>query len=189
MLFRSDVELAVVDGDRRFGNGLPLPSGPLREPVSRLRDVDALVVNGGSPLQAPAKRQFAMRLGGERFITLAGNRTFSTDEFALAARGRQVAAVAGIGNPQRFFEHLARLGIQAKGHAFPDHHAFEARDLRLPGAELVVMTEKDAVKCAAFADVRMWFMRVEAILPAEFDDFLLACLAQSRRSADGSQAD
>ncbi len=177
----------LVDGERRFGNGLPLPSGPLREPLSRLREVDAVVVNGGAPIEAPCRRQFAMQLGGERFVALSGNRTYTPEEFALAARGRPVAAVAGTGNPQRFFEHLARLGIEARGIAFPDHHAFDARDLRLPGAEVVVMTEKDAVKCAAFADARMWFMRVEAILPADFDDFLLARLAQSR-SADGSQA-
>jgi len=182
-----DIELAVVDGDRRFGNGLPLPSGPLREPVSRLREVDAALVNGGPALEEPSRRQFAMRLGGERFVALAGNRSFSPEEFALAARGHPVIAVAGTGNPQRFFDHLDRLGVQARGIAFPDHHAFDARDLRLPGAEIVVMTEKDAVKCAAFADARMWYMRVEAILAADFDEFLLARLAQLR-SADGSQA-
>jgi tetraacyldisaccharide 4'-kinase len=183
-----DVELAVVDGERRFGNGLPLPAGPLREPVARLAEVDAVVVNGGDALEAPAKKQFAMQLGNERFMTLSGQRSLSVDEFAAMARGRAVAAIAGIGNPQRFFDHLARLGIAARGIAFPDHYAFEARDLRLPGAELVVMTEKDAVKCAAFADARMWFVRVEAILAAGFDEFLLARLAQSRRSADGPQA-
>ena len=183
-----DVELAVVDGERRFGNGLLLPAGPLREPVSRLRTVDAVVVNGAQPLTLAAPRQFAMRLGRESFRALAGNQEAIPREFASAVQGRGVAAVAGIGNPERFFEHLAALGIRARRYPFPDHHAFQPADLKLPGAEVVVMTEKDAVKCAAFADARMWYLRVDAILPPEFDEFLLTRLAESRRSADGPQA-
>lgn len=181
-----DVEIAVVDGERRFGNGLPLPSGPLREPVARLLEVDAVVVNGGWSDTVAAKRQFAMQLGRERFHALASNREATAEEFALLARGRGVAAIAGIGNPQRFFDHLERLGIAARRIAFPDHHAYQPAELRLPGADLVVMTEKDAVKCAAFADARMWYLRVEAILPPDFDEFLLTRLAA--RKADGPQA-
>ncbi len=171
-----DVEIAVVDGERRFGNGLPLPSGPLREPVSRLRTVDAAVVNGGYSDTVPAPRQFAMTLAGERFVSFSGQ-DLSPEEFALAARGRRIAAVAGIGNPARFFAHLVRLGVAPERHPFPDHHHYQPAELRLPGAEFVVMTEKDAVKCAAFADARMWFLRVEAALPPEFDAFLLERLA------------
>jgi tetraacyldisaccharide 4'-kinase len=183
-----DVELAVVDAERRFGNGLMLPSGPLREPVSRLRSVDAVVVNGGQADGIPGAVHFAMRLGGEKFVSLAGEGELAPEEFALRARGRPVAAVAGIGHPGRFFEHLAALGVSARARAFADHHAFQAAELKLPGVELIVMTEKDAVKCAAFADARMWFLHVEAILPAEFDEFLLARLAMARRRADGPQA-
>ena len=183
-----DVELAVVDAERRFGNGLLLPSGPLREPVSRLASVDAVVVNGGHADDIPGPRTFAMRLAGERFVSLGGRQELTPQEFALTARGRSVAAIAGIGHPQRFFEHLAALGVAARNHAFADHHAFQPRELKLPGAELVVMTEKDAVKCAAFADARMWYLRVEADLPPEFDDFLLKRLAESRRRPDGPQA-
>jgi tetraacyldisaccharide 4'-kinase len=198
-----DVELAVVDGERLFGNGLPLPAGPLREPVARLQSVDAVVVNGGGSEKVmgdrgreragnheklPGPRQFAMHLGRETFVSLANGEERSPDEFALALRGHAVAMVAGIGHPERFFEHLARLGIHGKRHAFADHHAFQPPELKLPGAEIVLMTEKDAVKCRAFADARMWFMRVEAILPSDFDDFLLTRLATARRSADGPQA-
>ncbi|HTS86619.1 MAG TPA: tetraacyldisaccharide 4'-kinase [Usitatibacter sp.] len=183
-----DVEIAVVDGERRFGNGLMLPAGPLREPVSRLARVDAVVVNGGWSDAVPGARQFAMTLGGERFVALSGNRQATVEEFALAARGRNVAAVAGIGYPERFFDHLARLRVVARTIAFPDHHGFQPKDLKIPGAEIVVMTEKDAVKCAAFADSRMWFLRVDAILPPDFEDFLASRVADSRRSADGSQA-
>jgi tetraacyldisaccharide 4'-kinase len=183
-----DIEIAVIDGERRFGNGLLLPSGPLREPRSRLGTVDAVVVNGGHDDTRFGPPQFAMRLGGERFASLTTNQEHSAAEFALMARGQQVMAVAGIGNPQRFFDHLAALNVQARPLAFPDHYHYQPQDLKLRGAELIVMTEKDAVKCAAFADTRMWFMRVEAILPPEFDEFLLTRLSQSRRSADGSQA-
>ncbi|HET9577130.1 MAG TPA: tetraacyldisaccharide 4'-kinase [Usitatibacter sp.] len=183
-----DLEIAVVDGERRFGNGLLLPSGPLREPVSRLASVDAIVMNGGGAAVMRDVPHFAMALGGERFVALTQGRQMAPDEFAAFARGQRVVAVAGIGNPPRFFEHLASLGLAARGIAFPDHHAFQAADLRLPDAQVIVMTEKDAVKCGAFADARMWVMRVEARVPDAFADFLLTRLARTRRSAHGSQA-
>lgn len=175
-----DVEIAVVDGERGFGNRLPLPAGPLREPVSRLASVDAVVVNGGGDPGVPAVNTFAMRLGRESFVSLGGEEMAPAD-FASAARGRRIAAVAGIGNPSRFFSHLERLGIAAERHAFPDHHPFQPDDLRLPHAEVIVMTEKDAVKCAGFADARMWFLRVDAALPADFGAFLLPRIAQNTR--------
>jgi tetraacyldisaccharide 4'-kinase len=189
-----DLEIAVVDGERGFGNGLPLPSGPLREPVSRLAKVDCAVVNWGPRGReapgfvqgreapglmtgaVPAPRQFAMQLGHERFVSFSGAEA-APAEFALATRGRRIAAVAGIGYPGRFFAHLAGLGVFAETRAFADHHHFQPSDLKLPGYDLVVMTEKDAVKCAAFADERMWFLRVEAILPPGFEAFLLDTLA------------
>ena len=188
-----DLELAVIDAERGFGNGLLLPSGPLREPVRRLASVDAAVVNGapeaGLEAAAPgAVRRFAMRLGEERFESIAENRALEPAEFALACRGRNVVAVAGIGNPQRFFEHLGALGVAARGMAFADHHHYQPAELKLAGADVVVMTEKDAVKCAAFADARMWFMRVVAILPQEFEEFLVTRVTQARRSPDGPQA-
>lgn len=183
-----DIEIGVVDGERLFGNGLPLPAGPLREPVGRLAEVDAVVVNGaGDPALAPVPR-FTMRLGHERFVSLGNAEERTPAEIAMALRGRRVAAIAGIGHPQRFFDHLEALGIHARPHAFPDHHLYHARDLRLPGAEAILMTEKDAVKCTGIADARMWFMRVDAVLPPDFDDFLLSRLANLRRNADGSEA-
>lgn len=189
-----DVEIAVVDAERLYGNGLMLPSGPLREPVSRLRSVDAIVLNttglaAGATIadRAPGPPRYAMRLGNERFVSLRGGDERLPDEFASAVRGRSVAAVAGIGHPQRFFGHLERLGIHARRHAFADHHAFQAADLKLPGAEVIVMTEKDAVKCAAFADARIWFLRVDAILPIDFEEFLQARLAAARATAHGLQ--
>ena len=183
-----DIELAVVDGERRFGNGLLLPSGPLREPVSRLAKVDAVVINGGASDVRLGPRQFAMRLGQERFASLTSVQELSPQEFALAARGRDVVALAGIGNPDRFFDHLGALGIAASTKAFPDHHLYQAQELKLPNAEVIVMTEKDAVKCAAFADARMWFLRVTAQLPPEFEAFLLQRLEREPRSGHGPEA-
>jgi len=168
-----DIEIAVVDGERRFGNGLPLPSGPLREPVSRLKEVDAAIVTGGHSDQVPAPRQFAMRLGGDTFVHLPDNEGRTPEEFAMMVRGLSVAAIAGIAHPERFFTHLEALGVRAKNLSFPDHYLYRAADLKLAGAEAIVMTEKDAVKCAAFADGRMWFLRVTAVLPPEFEAFLL----------------
>jgi tetraacyldisaccharide 4'-kinase len=183
-----DVEIAVVDAERGFGNRLPLPAGPLREPISRLAEVDAVVVNGAMRDDVPGERRFLMRFSNERFVSLVGNQELGPPEFALASRARSVVALAGIGNPARFFEHLAALGIAARGIAFPDHHHFQPQELKLPAAEVIVMTEKDAVKCAAFADARMWFMRVEAILPREFDELLVGRIDRSSRRADGPQA-
>ena len=183
-----DIEIVVVDGERWFGNGLPLPAGPLREPVLRLAEADAVVVNGEGASDLPGARRFTMTLGHERFVHLASGEQRSPEELAVALRGRRVTAVAGIGNPRRFFEHLAALGIEASEHPFPDHHAYVPRDLKLPGAEAILMTEKDAVKCSGFADARMWMMRVEAILPPEFDTFLLGRLSAAGRSADGPEA-
>ena len=186
-----DVEIAVVDGDRLYGNGLMLPSGPLREPVSRLAEVDAVVMNIGPGAAladaAPGPPRFALRFGAERFVAVSGGEERSVAEFVLAAQGRSVHAVAGIGNPERFFDHLARLGVTARRHAFPDHHPYQPADLKIPGAEVIVMTEKDAVKCAAFADARLWFLRVDAIVPSDFEEFLLERLA-ARARPDGHQA-
>jgi tetraacyldisaccharide 4'-kinase len=179
-----DVEIAVVDGTRLFGNGMLLPSGPLREPPSRLASVDAVVVNGEIASFDLARRTFSMVPGNERFVSLADARALAPAEFALMARGARVHAVAGIAHPGRFFEHLARLGVNARAHAFSDHHAFQPGELRLDDADLVVMTEKDAVKCRSFADARMWTLAIDAILPGDFDRFLLDRL----KAKSGSQA-
>jgi len=147
--------------------------------------VDAAVVNGGWSDTVPAPRQFAMTLGRERFVALAGNEELSPPEFALAARGRSVAAVAGIGNPSRFFDHLASLGVAARRIAFDDHHAFQPQELKLPGTEVIVMTEKDAVKCAEIAGALHWYVPVTAVFDAGDGEALQAVVTQSieKRSA------
>lgn len=150
-----DAEIAVVDGARRFGNGLLLPAGPLREPVSRLRRVDAVVINGGKASDS----EFSMSLHGSLFYNLLN------PEIAVAAgefAGQRLHAIAGIGHPRRFFAHLAQLGLQVQPHAFPDHHRYAASDIAFADADAILMTEKDAVKCATFATERCWVLRVDA---------------------------
>ena len=155
-----DMEIVVVDGLRGFGNGWLLPAGPLREPIKRLATVDGVVVNGGNPadFNLPPPR-FAMRLSGATFRNLRDpTQTTVAADFAK----RRVHALAGIGHPPRFFDHLAGLGVNAIPHAFPDHYVYTANDLP---AGTLLMTEKDAVKCAAFAPPDAWFLAVDAILP------------------------
>lgn len=150
-----DAEIAVIDGARRFGNGMLLPAGPLREPVSRLNDVDAIVVNGGTTQVG----EFSMSLQGTRFHNLLN------PEIVVSAndlKTQRLQAIAGIGHPQRFFDHLQQLGLQCTTQAFSDHHDFTAADLDFIDAEAILMTEKDAVKCAAFATEKHWVLRVDA---------------------------
>ena len=161
-----DAEVAVIDGVRGFGNGFLLPAGPLREPVSRLQTVDAVVVNGGDALTG----QYAMQLSGELFYNLLDpDKTVSTDHFQTT----KTHAVAGIGHPQRFFQHLEKMGISFTAHAFPDHHPYSAGDLAFENCDAILLTEKDAVKCAVFADARYWVLRVDAIIEPALIDHIL----------------
>jgi tetraacyldisaccharide 4'-kinase len=159
-------EIVVVDGVRGFGNGRMLPAGPLREPRERVTSVDAIVINGSESTRMPFVTRppmYVMALTGERFVQLTDA---SRAAHASAFAGKRVAAVAGIGNPSRFFSALRKLGLDPVCHAFPDHHAFSREDLRLPDADIIVMTDKDAIKCKAFADARMWRLPVTATLGA-----------------------
>lgn len=163
-----DVEIAVVDGARGLGNGLLLPAGPLREPPSRLASVDAVVVNGGAGASTP--RAYAMRLEGRDFRNLLNPEWLVGPEYFQRKR---VHAIAGIGHPPRFFSHLAALGLQFEAIAFADHHAYTASEIAIPGAEAIVMTEKDAVKCAAFASEIHWALPVAAVPDPELGELVL----------------
>lgn len=155
-----DLEIAVVDGARGLGNGRLLPAGPLREPPARLASVDFVVLNGGDAAMAAAwPGALHMRLYGDAVLPVRpGAAPRSLADFA----GQAVHAVAGIGNPSRFFAQLREAGLAPIEHAFPDHHAFSAADLDFGDAAPVLMTEKDAVKCESFADNRHWYVPVEA---------------------------
>ena len=156
---RRDVEIAVLDGSRGTGNGLSLPAGPLRESTARLAEVDAVVVTGEPSLPGASATTFAMRLDGNLFCNLL-NPAFHQE--AGAFLDKRVHAVAGIGNPARFFDHLQRLGLSFAAHAFPDHHAYSQADLEFGDADAIIMTEKDAIKCLRFAREIHWVVPVDA---------------------------
>ena len=175
-----DFEIAVLDGTRRLGNGLMLPAGPLREPPSRLRSVDALVINGpGTVVPHNGTAVFRMALEGSAFTNLLNPRhTAGPEQF----QRRRVHAIAGIGNPERFFGHLRALGLEFEPHAFPDHHEYSRQDLEYGRCDAIVMTEKDAVKCAAFATEKQWALRVDAAPDAALGERVLIALRQQRKS-------
>jgi len=156
-----DCEIVVIDGDRRFGNGRLLPAGPLREAPARLSGVDAVVVNGGDAGAGhagaghPAMR---MQLAATSAIALRAGTVKALGEFA----GQSVHAVAAIGNPQRFFNMLRSFGIEVAAHPLPDHARLSVEDISFADGLAVLMTEKDAVKCAKIAGPRHWYVPISA---------------------------
>ncbi len=163
------IEIAVIDGLRELGNGLCLPAGPLREGKKRLQDVDLIVVNGGS-----RPGGYPMNLQPGRLTQLVSGATCSP-----SALTSSIAAVAAIGHPQRFFATLDALGMSFTPYPFADHHAFQERDLQF-SEKIVVMTEKDAVKCSPFASEGMYFLPVDAEMSNEFWDALWSYLPYER---------
>lgn len=167
---RRDIEVLVVDGLRRFGNGRCIPAGPLREPLARALQVDLVVAQG-----AAQRGEHPMRLKGDRCVNLAlAGRSVALEEFA----GKAVHAVAGVAHPQRFFDHLRRKGLRIVEHVFADHHPFCAADLQFGDAMPVLMTEKDAVKCERFAESHHWCLPVGAEMEDAFGYRLLALLKE-----------
>ncbi|WP_163559075.1 tetraacyldisaccharide 4'-kinase [Halomonas sp. NO4] len=163
-----DLELVVVDGARGFGNGRCLPAGPLREPLARLADVDAVLVNG-EPAFTPPAGAWTFRLQPVRWRRLADGEARALAPLPFAGR---VHAVAGIGHPQRFFATLAALGVDAEPHPLGDHHRFSAADLAFGDERPVVMTAKDAEKCAGLVAANAWVLEIEADPPPGFAAWL-----------------
>ena len=178
-----DCEIVVIDGARGFGNGRVLPAGPLREPLARLPQPDAVVMNGapehGSLTAAlPTSPALAMRLVAQEAVRLDGR---ESPRALHRFGGQRVHAVAGIGNPARFFGELRAHGIEVIEHAFGDHHRFAAAELAFADGLPVLMTEKDAVKCGAFANPRLWYVPVAAQFSApEAHELLARVLAKVR---------
>jgi tetraacyldisaccharide 4'-kinase len=155
-----DIEVVVIDGVRRFGTGFMLPAGPLREPVARLREVDLVVVNGlGAGGEFPMKLKTGMAVN-----LLDETRIRPLTDFQ---RGR-VHAVAGIGNPERFFMSLRSVLGRVETHPFPDHYHFRRNDILFDDDAPVLMTAKDAVKCRRFATGNEWYVPVTAELGRDF---------------------
>lgn len=147
------IEIVVIDATRGLGNGLCLPAGPLRESESRLKQVDFVISNEGHWQNA-----YLMKLKPGQITQMTTGQTVTPNFFT-----NKVAAVAAIGNPQRFYSTLTQLGIESNPYYFPDHYRFKPHDFSYSESQ-VIMTEKDAVKCRAFSTEKMYFLPVDAVL-------------------------
>lgn len=178
-----DIEVVMVDGARRFGNGFCLPAGPLREPVKRLAAADFVVVTGGSALRH--EYPLTLHAGTIRNVRRE-SLAYAPEQFPH----RRVHAVAGIGHPARFFRQLKQLDLGLIEHPFPDHHDFSEPDLAFGDGLPVLMTEKDAVKCRRFCHDNCWYLTVDAQPDARLEARLLELLGGLRRDpAHGQEPD
>ena len=171
---RRDCEIVVIDGERRFGNGSLLPAGPLRESTRRLASVDAVVVNGG-PGHVRGANELRMDLLGAAALALKGGAARPLAEFA----GQTVHALAAIGNPQRFFALLRSKGIEVIEHPLADHASLSRDDIYFPDGRPVLMTEKDAVKCAQIAGSQHWYVPVSASFETRDAQMLLGTVVDA----------
>jgi len=154
-----DIEIAVIDGVNRFGNGFLLPAGLLREPVKRLKSVD-IIINNGANLDG----ELNCEIKAESFVNIASEESQPLNYF----KDKECYAVAGIGNPTKFFKLLDELGVRSKNKAFVDHHRFVAEDFAFAEDYPIIMTSKDCVKCRHFATDQMWYLSVHAELNSDF---------------------
>lgn len=179
LALQADIRIEVLDAKRRHGNGALLPAGPLREPPG---EVDFRVVNHGiaAALPPPQLGEWPMRQVFGHPFPLRGVRPRPFAEFA----GRRVHAVAGIAHPEKFFDLLRAQGLGVVPHPFPDHHAYGPEDLAFASPLPLFMTEKDAVKCAAFAPEDAWCVAIDARLPEAFWMALEEKLLPLRRCPD-----
>lgn len=165
-----DIEIAVIDGARRFGNGHCLPAGPLREPLRRLREVDLTVANGTA-----GAGEFAMQIALDQAVNLATGERRSLKDFVTR---QPLHAIAGIGHPERFFAALRAAGLNVRTRVFPDHHAYRPEELSFADGALL-MTDKDAVKCARFARPDYWSVGTRVELEGGFSARLLELLRRA----------
>lgn len=182
-----DFEIAVLDARRGLGNKQCLPAGPLREPPARLAEVDCVVLNGAADGQVfdlpPAlARLIKMQLKPTYFRHLRSGKRVASDAWPGS---RNVHALAGIGNPERFSASLSALALEPLLHRLPDHHQFQASDLAFEDGLDIVITAKDAVKCEAFAPDNVWVLEVEADISAQLVDLLKKLLPSTTASTTG----
>ena len=156
-----DIEIVVIDGKRRFGNNLTFPAGPLRESKTRLSSVDFIVNNSG-PTQ---EDEHLMNISPAKFVHLKSGKSYPIEKWPMH---KQVHAVAGLGNPGRFFDLLARLGFEIIRHPFPDHHNFDESNIFYLDHLPIIMTEKDASKCRSFDNNKIWYLTIEADVSDKF---------------------
>ena len=165
-----DIEICMVDGERGLGNGYLIPAGPLREAAGRLKRVDHVISNGPWSAKPDGLDVSIMQLRPNSVCSIDDTQQYSVEEFRQKNTGETVHAIAGIGNPQRFFDMLDKLGINADSRAYSDHHIFEREDFdSFKTGSAIIMTEKDAVKCRALGLTNAWYVPVDTCLPEEFE--------------------
>lgn len=171
---RRDIEWVIIDGARGLGNGYCLPAGPLREPVQRLHEVDEILVNGlwharrssaESGLDGVAEKTQTFALQPSHWVNVKTGEVLAVESGIKRFQAESMHAIAGIGNPQRFFQTLKAMQLTFSTQAFADHHPFQAADLADWQHQGVLMTEKDAIKCQSFAGDNWWYLQVSAVLP------------------------
>jgi len=178
---RRDIEVVIIDGERQMGNGFCLPAGPLREPVTRLDTVDFIVINNAInsnnisnnkalKLENFEHRKYNMTLIPGKIYNLSSPELEAAPDYFL---GEPIHAVAGIGNPERFFSQLRSFGLSIWPHSFTDHHRFSQKELDFSIETKIIMTEKDAVKCRDFSDYRFWCMPVTAEIDPQLGEDIL----------------
>ncbi len=160
-----DVEVLVIDGTRGFGNGYLLPAGPLRELKHKLNDVDAIVCNHKKVIDG----SYLMKYKSEFLINLKTKQKIPLSEVSLS----NIHAIAGIGNPDRFFNDLKSLGLVFNSSAYQDHYRFAKKDFKTMGGKNIIMTEKDAVKCEKFAQDNFWYLPVDVDINSKFTNVIL----------------
>jgi tetraacyldisaccharide 4'-kinase len=169
-----DMEIAVIDAENYLNNASLMPAGSLREPISRLQTVDAVIKNGheSAEIHHPASvaDAYLMRLTGSEFYNLAEPNLKAR---AVDFKRKSIKALAGIGHPARFFEHLRQLGLNFSSSSFDDHHPFTALDLTKMECDILLMTEKDAVKCKSFAKSHHWVLPIEAKIEGDLMQLVL----------------
>ena len=156
-----DIEIIVIDGSRRLGNGLTFPAGPLRESSKRLKTGNYIINNGGPTEDG----EILMTLQPSKFVHLNTGKSYDIDKWPMH---NQLHAVAGLGNPGRFFDTLSQLNFDIERHPFPDHHQFEESDLEFLDHHPIIMTEKDAARCKNFENPRIWYLTVEPKIEESF---------------------
>ena len=160
-----DVEVLVIDGTRGFGNGYLLPAGPLRELKHKLNDVDAIVCNHKKVIDG----SYLMKYKSKFLVNLKTKQKIPLSKVRLS----NIHAIAGIGNPDRFFNDLKSLGLVFNSSAYQDHYRFTRKDFKTMGGKNIIMTEKDAVKCEKFAQDNFWYLPVDVDINSKFTNVIL----------------
>lgn len=177
---RRDIEIVVVHGERRFGNGWCLPAGPLRERISRLSEADIIVANGsGKP------HEYSMFISHCFAVNMQTGETRSLSEFTCL----KIHAIAGIGHPGSFFNRLKKYQLDIIEHEFPDHYQYSQQDFEFGDEATVMMTEKDATKCMYFANQFFWYVPINVTLENSFNQRLLALLENTIENQTGQRSE